>query len=91
MCSQGVEGYYEQALAIEPNGIEVLAQFAQYKNMVSGDFQGAVDMLKKAVPLSRSRDEALELCQVKGSLYMVLCDLGLELSTEWCKCIVCWL
>ena len=63
---KGVETYYQQALTIEPNGIEVLAQYAQYKNMVSGDFEGAVVMLKKAVPLSRSRDEALELCQVKG-------------------------
>ena len=61
---QGVESYYEQALLLEPNGIEVLAQYAQYKNMVSGDFQGAVSMLQRAVPLSRSRDEAIELCQL---------------------------
>lgn len=61
---KGVEALYEQALSMEPDGIEVLAQYAQYKNMVSGDFQGAVDMLKKAVPLSRSRDEAVELCQL---------------------------
>ena len=59
-----MESYYNEALTMEPNSLEVLAQFAQFKNMVTGDFPGAVEMLKRAVPLARTRDEALELCQV---------------------------
>lgn len=59
---------------MEPNSLEVLAQYAQFKNMVTGDFPGAVDMLKKAVPLARTRDEALELCQV-SVMRSLWCDV----------------
>ncbi len=61
---QDVEVFYKEALQKEPDSIEVLAQYAQFKTMVTGDFEAAVDMLRRAVPLSRSRDEAIELCQL---------------------------
>lgn len=59
-----VQELYKKALEIEPNAIEVMAQFAQLKSMVLGDLDNAVAMLKQALPLARSRDEVQELCQL---------------------------
>jgi hypothetical protein len=35
-----VERIYKEALDLEPNAIEVMAQWAQLKSMISGDFKG---------------------------------------------------
>ena len=59
-----VQDLYKKALEIEPNAIEVMAQFAQLKSMVLGDLDSAVALLKQALPLARSRDEVQELCQL---------------------------
>ena len=55
---------YTKALEIEPNAIEVMAQFAQLKSMVLGDLDSAVALLQKALPSARSRDEVQELSQL---------------------------
>lgn len=55
---------YARALEIDPMAVEIMAQFAQLKSMILGDLQGAVDLLKRALPLARSRDEVQELCQL---------------------------
>lgn len=68
---------------MEPNSLEVLAQYAQFKNMVTGDFPGAVEMLKKAVPLARTRDEALELCQVRLLVIIGNIEVILIVSSCW--------
>lgn len=44
-----------------------MAQHAQLKSMVTGDFDGAVKLLRSSLSLARSREEALELAQVRNS------------------------
>jgi tetratricopeptide (TPR) repeat protein len=63
-----VAALYQRALEIEPQAIEVMAQFAQLKSMVLGDLDGALSLLQQALPLARSRDEVLEICQVSACL-----------------------
>jgi hypothetical protein len=53
---QQVEGIYEMAIDLDPNGIEPLIQCAQLKTMF-GDLQTAMDLANRALPLTRSRDE----------------------------------
>lgn len=52
---------YEHALEIEPNAIEVMAQLAQLKSMLSGDVGTSVELLQRALPLARSREEVQDL------------------------------
>lgn len=61
---QEVEDLYKNALVIDGTAIEVMAQYAQLKSMIIGDFDGAVELLTKALPLARSSDEVQELCQL---------------------------
>ncbi len=55
---------YEQALVLDPNAIEVMAQHAQLKSLIMQDFEGAVVLLTRALPLARSSDEVQELSQL---------------------------
>lgn len=59
-----VDELYGGALEMEPNAIEVMAQWAQLKSMLTGDFKGAVELLRRAVPLARSTAEVQELHQL---------------------------
>jgi tetratricopeptide (TPR) repeat protein len=61
---QEVETLYKNALEIDGTAIEVMAQYAQLKSMIMGDFDGAVELLTRALPLARSSDEVQELCQL---------------------------
>lgn len=61
---QEVEKLYSDALTLDPNSIEVMAQYAQLKSMILGDFEGAVKLLQTALPLARTSDEVQELCQL---------------------------
>ncbi|KAJ1436684.1 hypothetical protein B484DRAFT_358615 [Ochromonadaceae sp. CCMP2298] len=54
---------YKQALALEPHAIEVINQYAQYCSMM-GEVDKAVDLLKQAVPLARTRDDVQDLNQL---------------------------
>eukprot|EP01038_Epipyxis_sp_PR26KG_P007167 gene7167-9770_t len=55
------EELYIQALAMDPTSVEVLAQYSQLKSMILGDYENAVEMLKKSIDYARSRDEMMEL------------------------------
>lgn len=59
-----VQNLYEKALMLEPLAIEVMAQYAQLKSMLQGDLKGASELLNRALPLSRTRDEVLEISQL---------------------------
>jgi len=57
------EMLYAAAMKADPSAIEVAAQFAQLKNAI-GDYDDAVQLLQNALPISRSRVEVQELCQM---------------------------
>lgn len=59
------EGLYSKALSVEPNCVEALAQGAQLK-LLLGKPDEAAGMIEQALPLSRSRDEVLELGTMLG-------------------------
>ncbi|CAE7251106.1 unnamed protein product [Symbiodinium microadriaticum] len=61
---QETEDLYKQAIDLDPQGMEAMVQFAQLKTML-GDMQGSLDLSVRALPLSRSRDEALEVLHIK--------------------------
>lgn len=54
---------YTKALALEPNAIEVLSQFAQFKAML-GEVEEAITMLNQAMELARTRDDVQDLNQL---------------------------
>lgn len=55
---------YKNALEFEPTAIEIMAQYAQLKSILFNDWDGAVELLLKALPLARSRDEVLDISQL---------------------------
>jgi tetratricopeptide (TPR) repeat protein len=59
-----VDKLYDDALIVDPNAIEVMAQHAQLKSLIMQDFEGAVVLLERALPLARSSDEVQELSQL---------------------------
>jgi thioredoxin-like negative regulator of GroEL len=58
-----VEGLYEQAIKIEPNGVEALIQYAHMMNM-TGQTEVGEKLVNDAIPHARSRDELIELSQL---------------------------
>ena len=74
---EDIDQMYGSALAEEENALEVMAQWAQLKSLLTGDFQGAVTLLRKAVPLARSTAEAQELNQL-----LVMNEAQLKAMTE---------
>ena len=72
-----VDALYGAALEQEANAIEVMAQWAQLKSMLTGDFKGAVELLQRAVPLARSAAEVQELNQL-----LVMNESQLKAMTE---------
>lgn len=58
---QEVDQLYTHALEIEPNAIEVMAQLAQLKSMLQGDVAKSLELLQRALPLARSREEVQDL------------------------------
>lgn len=59
-----VNQLYTAALVLEPTAIEVMAQQAQLAGMVFGDFDTAVNLLQRAQPLYRSKEELQDLAQM---------------------------
>ena len=53
---QDVSKEYDKALMLEPNGIEALAQYANFKS-VTGDIKGTLELTEKALKNVRSKDE----------------------------------
>lgn len=60
-----VENIFNDAIAIEPNGLEAFAQYAQLKSML-GELDTSLEYLEKALANSRSKDEVQELCVMKA-------------------------
>lgn len=60
---QNVEKLYQQALSMEPDAIEVMNQYAQYASMM-GDMPKAIELLKSALNLARTKDDVQDLNQV---------------------------
>ena len=58
-----VEALYEQAVKIEPNGLEALIQHAHMMNMI-GQNDAGEKLIHQAIPHARTRDELIELCQL---------------------------
>jgi tetratricopeptide (TPR) repeat protein len=63
-----VSRLYTKALELDPESLEVKAQFASLKSMMFGDLKGAVDLLKDALSMARSRDEVFDLLTVSHFL-----------------------
>lgn len=51
---------FERALQLEPNSVEALFRFAQFKSMM-GDFGGALDLATQAIGFARGKEEMEEL------------------------------
>lgn len=62
-----VNRLYQRALELDPESLEVKAQFAQLKSMMFGDLEGAISLLKDALAIARSRDEVQDLLTVSQS------------------------
>lgn len=60
--------HFEKAIEVEPNSVEALAQYAQYKNMFLQDCEGALVLVTEALKHARNRDEVLELCMLKSNI-----------------------
>ena len=58
-----VEGLYEQAIKVEPNGVEALIQYAHMMNM-TGQTEVGEKLVNEAIPHARCRDELIELSQL---------------------------
>jgi tetratricopeptide (TPR) repeat protein len=63
-----VSRLYTKALELDPESLEVKAQFASLKSMMFGDLKGAIDLLKDALSMARSRDEVFDLLTVSHFL-----------------------
>lgn len=61
MLFEEVNRLYQRALELDPESLEVKAQFAQLKSMMFGDLEGAISLLKDALAIARSRDEVQDL------------------------------
>jgi len=59
-----VDELFEKAIELDANGIEALVHSAQLKTMM-GDMKGSLGLSERALPLVRSRDEALEVLNIK--------------------------
>jgi tetratricopeptide (TPR) repeat protein len=59
-----VDGIFQEAIKIEPNGLEAFAQYAQLKSMM-GELDTSLEFLERALVNSRSKDEVQELCVMK--------------------------
>lgn len=64
MLFEEVNRLYQRALELDPESLEVKAQFAQLKSMMFGDLEGAISLLKDALAIARSRDEVQDLLTV---------------------------
>lgn len=67
--------YFEKAIEVEPNSVEALAQYGQYKNMFLQDSEGALVLVAEALKHARNRDEVLELCMLKSNIVYQLAAL----------------
>jgi tetratricopeptide (TPR) repeat protein len=54
---------YDKALLLDPESLEVKAQFAQMKSLF-GDFDGASKLYNEALSIARSKDEVIDLLSV---------------------------
>eukprot|EP01041_Mallomonas_annulata_P000389 gene389-705_t len=68
---QDVKNVFEEALRVEPNGLEALAQLGQLHSIL-GDLEGSMALLDRALPFARSREEAIELSQMRLATLMQL-------------------
>jgi tetratricopeptide (TPR) repeat protein len=59
-----INALYTKALELDPESLEVKAQFAQLKSMVFGDLESSNSLLKDALSIARSRDEVQDLLAV---------------------------
>jgi tetratricopeptide (TPR) repeat protein len=67
---------YTKALELDPESLEVKAQFASLKSMMFGDLNGAIELLKDALSMARSRDEVFDLLTVSlYSCFLLFCSL----------------
>jgi tetratricopeptide (TPR) repeat protein len=60
---QEADELYIKALTLEPHAVEVINCYAQYCSMM-GEVSKAVDLLRQAVPLARTRDDVQDLNQL---------------------------
>lgn len=58
-----VEDLYKRAMEVEPLAQEAPVNFAQMKSFM-GEIQEALSLIDRAIPLIRSRDEALDVAQL---------------------------
>jgi len=62
---KSVEELYEQAISVEPDAaVEAMTQHAHFKTMIGEDIAGSEKLVKKALSVARSKDEAQELSQL---------------------------
>lgn len=62
---KSVEELYEQAIAVEPDAaVEAMTQHAHFKTMIGEDIVGSEKLVRKALSVARSKDEAQELSQL---------------------------
>lgn len=65
LLQQG-QALYAEAIVAEPNCVEALIQLAQLKSMMGpGEMEEALSLCNQALPQARSRDEALDIMQLK--------------------------
>lgn len=93
MLFEEVNRLYQRALELDPESLEVKAQFAQLKSMMFGDLEGAISLLKDALAIARSRDEVQDLLTVSllslrshyfVHVYLSGLDVGRKRSSSQC-------
>lgn len=71
---QEVEKIFQEAIRIEPNGLEAFAQYSQLKSMM-GELDLSLEYIEKALINVRSKDEVQELCVMKAQTLAQLAAL----------------